>query len=232
MSAPIVTAEEVRAFLPIRPGNTSFDAKINLLINVASGQIENVINRELDRRERIQYFRTADTTRLMYDFGNSENDSGMYSSPRRVRYTLLAFNIDMTQPFKVHFDPYRQFGDDTLIPSDQYSVDTVNGFLSLQTSLYESMDGLRVTYTGGFATGSEGDMSASIPSDIKMACLSQVLYLFNRSTADNAGKDSDTSQGRNRYAGVGGGKWSVVGGVVPEAASLIARYKSFGVGSY
>jgi hypothetical protein len=227
MTVPIVTVEEVRALLPIRDGNTTFDTKINLLIATASGQVENTMQRELDRRQRVEHFRTPDTHRSFYDFHSTTNTSGFRDNPRRTRYSLMAFNIDPAS-VQVHYSAIRQFDDTALVDPRFYTVDARNGYLIMHYGMHDTLDGLQVTYTGGFeAAGDPPTLSAAIPADIKMACLSQVLHLFNRSTADNAGKDSDSTQGRT-----GGGRFSVKGGMVPEAVALISRYKAIGVGLY
>jgi hypothetical protein len=227
MTVPIVTVEEVRALLPIREGNVTFDPKINLLIATASGQIENAIRRELDRKARVEFFRTPDTGRSFYDFDNTTNASGLYSNPRRTRYALNTVNID-PESLVVHYDPARQFGEGTAVDPKLLTLNAKDGLLTLHLTMRDSMDGLRVMYTGGFAASGEPlTLSESVPADIKMACLSQVLHLFNRFTADNAGKESDSTQRRS-----GGGRFSVSGGLVPEAVALVSRYKAVGLGIY
>ena len=231
MTAPIVTAEEVRGLLPIRAGNTSFDTKISLLISVASGAIENAINRELDKRIRVETFRTPDTTQVFYDFTNPTNERGLFAKPRRVRYNLKAFNIDLTAGFDVRYDPNRLYDDSTIVDPTNYSIAASDGYLTVYYSMGDYMDALKVTYTGGFAPDSEGTLTASAPSDIKMACLAQVMHLFGKFTSDNIGKEADTTQGYARKV-MGGNKFAVASGLVPEALSLVQRYRAIGIGVY
>jgi hypothetical protein len=225
--APLITVEDAAALLPIRAGNTSQDAKLNLLILSASALIEQAISRELEKKERVEFFRSANTYRQYYDFSGTENTGGTYVDPRPARYVLKAFNIDLTAPFVVRYDPTRVFGDDTIVDPAYYSLNAADGLLMMRFAMYEAQDALKITYTGGYAANSEGNLSATIPSEIKMACLAQVLHMFGKFTADNIGKTADTTEGRT-----GGNNYSTKMGLVPEALSLIARYKPVGVGLY
>jgi hypothetical protein len=132
-----------------------------------------------------------------------ENTGGTYTDPRPVRYTLKAFNVDTNETFEVRYDPTRVFGRRHHHRPVQYTLDAAKGILLLRYAMCEASSAVKVTYTGGYAAGDEGDLSATIPVEIKMACLAQVLHMFGKFTADNIGKTADTTEGRtggNMYA--------------------------------
>jgi hypothetical protein len=146
---------------------------------------------------------------------------------RPVRYVLKAFNIDTNEQFVVKYDPLREFADDTIVPATNYTINAADGILMIRYAMCEAAQALQVTYTGGYAANTEGNLSDTIPVELKMACLAQVLHMFGKFTADNIGKIADTTEGRT-----GGNNYAAKMGLVPEALSLIARYKAVGVGLY
>lgn len=230
--APLVTIEEATALLPIRVGNTSQNVKLTMLIGTATTMIEQTISRELDKKARVELFRTPDTQRTYYDFVSTTNETGVYSNPRAVRYNLKAFNIDTGLPFDVRYDANRVFDDTTIIPATDYILHAADGLLVMRTNMVDALDSLQVTYTGGYTVDADGTLSTSAPQDLKMACLAQVLHMFGKFTMDNVGKELDTTQ-------MGGGgratlapKFAVRSGLVPEALALVSRYKAVGVGLY
>lgn len=225
--APLITIEDAAALLPIRPGNNSQDAKLTLLINSASALIEQTISRELDKRQRVEYFNAPNTYRAFYAFNDAENETGAVIDPRPVRYVLKAFNVDTGQLFEVRYDPTRVFGADTVLDASAYSLDAANGLLLIRHPMYECTQSVKVTYTGGYAANSEGNLSDTIPGEIKMACIAQVLHMFGKFTAENIGKSADTTEARG-----GSNRYAAKMGLVPEALALIARYKPLGVGIY
>lgn len=223
---PLISVEDVAALLPIRAGNTSQDAKLNLLIGSASSLIEQTISRELDRKERVEFFNTPLSYRAFYDFIDAENSSGSYVDPRPVRYTLKAFNVDVNETFEVRYDPAHVFGDDTIVPATYYTLDAANGLLMLRYAMVEASQSLRVTYTGGYLV-SGGTLRDSLPAELKMACIAQVLHMFGKFTAENIGKTSDTTENK-----AGGDRYAARMGLVPEALALISKYKPMGLGIY
>jgi hypothetical protein len=157
---------------------------------------------------------------------NTSNESGSYVDPRSVRYMLKSFPVDTNATFEVRYDPTRVFGADTVVSSDYYVLHATDGILMLKLSMVDAVDSVMITYTGGFEEV-DGTLSASIPIELKMACIAQVLHMFGKLTADNIGKDSDTTQGKQ-----GGNRFAVKAGLVPEALALISRYKALGIGIY
>lgn len=227
--APLITVEDAAALLPIRPGITKFDAKLRMLIDSASALIEQTISRELDKRERIEYFDSPNTYKAYYDFTSPENPSGLYGPvARSVRYPLKAFNVDIGQTFEIRYDSTRDFTDDlTIVPASDYTLDAPRGIVMLRHLMLEFPQSVKITYTGGYAASSEGDLSATIPTEIKMACLAQVMHMFGKFTAENIGKTADTTDGKAL-----GGPYAAKMGLVPEALSLLTKYKAVGIGIY
>jgi hypothetical protein len=227
MTTPLVSLDDVKGLLPIREGNSTFDNKIAMMIRIASGQIETAIERELTYMERIQFFRTPYTRTTSYDFLDTMNESGVTSRSRRVRYALKALPVDRAAPFTVYYDPYRNFGPDTIVDPRFYTVDYDMGLFMIQLDMVDALDSLKVVYSAGFAPGVTGDLSDAITDDFKMACISQAISLFQRATPDNVGKDTDSTQ-----KNTGGGRFANKAGIVPEAIALISRYRALAVGLY
>lgn len=227
MTVPILALEDAYAHLPIRAGNTEYDDRLTLLILTASTQIEHAIDRELDRKERTQLFKVPTTSNQTFDFSNTSNETGLRTTVRSVRFTLNTIDVDPNS-VTVYYDPSGAFAADTEIDSKHWSLNAEMGLLTVRYPMVESMDALKVVHTGGYAEGGDPlTLTDSVPADIKLAAVSQLVFLFTRSFVDNVGKADDTRQGSN-----GGQRFAVLGGLVPEASALVSRYRAFGVGIY
>ena len=224
MTVPILALEDAYAHVPIRAGNTEFDDRLSLLILTASTQIEHAIDRELDQKERTQFFHVPTTQNQTFDFSGTSNETGLRTTVRSVRFTLNTLAVTSVQVF---YDPSGVFAADSEIDSKYYSLNAEMGLLTVRYPMVESMDSLKVVHTGGFlATGDPLNLSENVPADIKLAAVSQMVFLFTRSFADNVGKSDDSRAGQSA------GRFSVLGGLVPEATALVSRYKAFGIGIY
>ncbi len=83
----------------------------------------------------------------------------------------------------------------------------------------------------GFASGfgeldnSNQNLSASAPTDLKQAAIVQAMFLFKKFDAENVGSRRDKKQGGAALL------FPSIGGLTPEAASLVTRYKKLIKGS-
>lgn len=220
MTTPLVSLEDVKAHLPIRTGVTDYDARLSLLILTATSQIEDATEREFHEATRTQDFGTPQTASYDYDFGGTANESGLVQVARPANFTLKTVNID-PNTLSVYYDPSRAFGADTLVDPANYVLDAAKGFLSVRIPMTRTVAGLRVVHTGGYAAaGSPSSLSASIPVDLKMACIAQTLFLWARVDPMNIGRMAEKKEGE------GANSFTSRGGLTPEAAALLVRYRA------
>jgi len=104
---------------------------------------------------------------------------------------LRAYPFDLTVPFDVREDPYGDFAVTT--PFDARDLAPVAGGRTGQIQLRARAfcggpQTVRVTYKGGLATD-----AASVPDDLKLACIEQVIYAVKR--APNLHLDSESQEG-------------------------------------
>jgi hypothetical protein len=231
---PLINVEDVRAYLPVRSGNDQFNERLQMLITVATQQIEALTRRAFTLQEHTQFFRTIDTARAFYDFGSPTNEDGIYRSARQCRYPLLAPIVDTGTDPVLYYDRAGRFTEDSLVDPALYQIDTDKGVLYTQIETRAAHKGLKLVYTGGFASDEDEDwesLTTTIPADLKLACITQVLHLFTRTTVDNVGMDTDRAQGSKMgSASIPAGKLMVRNGLTPEAAAMCVNYRSLALG--
>lgn len=225
MTAPFVTIEEVKSYLPIRSGNFDYDERLAALVATASQQIETATNRQFERKTYVEHFSTVQTQRLFYDFTGPSNDTGILSSPRTQRFNLRGFPIIADQPREVRYDPSQAFGTDTIVPSDEWLINFQTGSLILRSETGSHEAALRVSYVAGYQVGADGTLSYTLPADLKLACIVQTVHMFNRLTPDNIGVDASRGEGATATA-----RWTSRLGLTPEVAGMVRHYKALQVG--
>lgn len=227
LTKPLVVLADVMSYLPVRSGNDAFDERISMLIDVATAQIETATSRLFTQQTHIEYFRTVDTASKRYDFGGSTNETGLYTHARSVRYVLKGIPISATADFKVFYDTKREFAADTEVPAVNYILNRESGVLTLRTPMREGENFLKVSYTAGYATDPSNSFLVDVPADLRLACVTQTIHLFGRLTPDNIGVDTDRGS-----KSVDTAKFTRLGGLTVEAASMVSRYRQPLVGLY
>lgn len=217
MTTPLISLDDVKVHLPIRAGVTEFDSRLTQLILTASHQIETATEREFAEAARVEIRGTPNTISYGYDFAGTTNDSGLLQRSRPARYSLETVNIDVNT-VEVYYDPSGVFGADTLVDSQYVHVDSAKGHITVRHPMARTIDGLKIAYTGGYAVA-DGTLSDSIPGDLKMAAISQTLFLHTRLNAMNVGRMAEKKEGE------GANTFSVPGGLTPEAQALLVRYR-------
>lgn len=220
-SLPMVGLEAVKGLLPVRSGNSDFDERINLCIRAATGLIERALERKLTGGAYVDTFRSINSTSPTYDFLNPTNASGVGYDMRRQRLALTAAVADPAMPFEVRYDLTRRFGADSVVDPNSYVVEYAHGVVWLEVQTREGLNSVRIAYAGGFAPNAAGTQldEASLPADLHLACITQAVHLFTRSTPDNIGVEADRGQGK-----VAAGRFTSRGGLCPEAMALIVPY--------
>lgn len=233
MTKPLVTLDEVRSYMAIRQDvdMPDVDLRINSQIMLATMQLETALDCEFDYKVRTQFFNPSKAARFKYDLqGSNWSEYGVRAAPMAQTFLLKAFPVDMTQPFQVWYDPLYAFDDQKLLDTGDGSffVESERARLTLKIMTWPHEQSIKVTYTGGYAVDSvSGTLTTSAPQDLKMACIVQTIYLFMRLQPDNIGMQQDRSQGK-----IGQGTFMTRGGITPEAATLLWRYKRMAMGKY
>lgn len=226
ISKPLVAIEDVREHLPVRSGNDAFDRRIAMLTAVATSQIETLTRRAFTRQAHTEILNSISTASLTYDFYSPTNEDGVAITAREVRYNLKGFPIDLSQPVALFYDPKRVFGQDTLVDPLSYAIDAERGTLTLRIPTRDYTASLKLTYTAGYLVDTETDsLTEAAPADLKLACITQVIHLFNRLQSDNIGVDNERGAGT-----VASAKFLTRGGLTPEAAAMVAHYRQPALG--
>lgn len=227
LTKPLVVISDVLGYLPVRSGNDAFDERISMLIDVATTQIETATNRYFTFQAHTEYFNTVDTASKRYDFGGSTNESGLYTHSRPIRYVLKGIPVSASANFAVYYDTRRVFGAETEISTTDYILNRESGILTLRSPMREGENYLKVVYSAGYDVDPSNSFLVDVPTDLKLACVTQVIHLFGRLTPDNIGVDSDRGT-----KSVDAAKFTRLGGLTIEAASMIHRYRQPLLGRY
>jgi hypothetical protein len=236
MTTPLVTIDEVKALMAMRADieMPAVDARLESLILLATGQLETALNVEFTYGPRTQYFNSAKSARYTYDFGGGMNEYGTVGNPIAQTVLLLAPPIDTSeaandlQPFTVSYDPSGEWGPATVVPPSGYRLDAQRGRLTLRIMAHAHEQAIQVQFVGGYQVDPDTTtLTNSAPADLKMACIIQTIHLFTRLQPDNIGHGQEMESGK-----VGTSAFLTRGGITPEAAAMLWRYKRMNMGRY
>lgn len=222
MTTPLISLADVKSLLPIRAGNTQFDAQLTALILVATRQIEHFCRREFAKSVRTEYRTPRNTEVYGYDL-HGQSETGVSAGVADQLMLLQASPVDTEAEFKVYYDPARVFGEDTLVPAENIFLDAqpTTATIHFRWPTRAVRNSVKLVYTAGFLSA-DGSLSASLPLDIKQAAIFQTVYMFNRSLPDDMGSSTRTEDGQTieveRDA------------IVREAAALLAPYRKLLIG--
>ncbi len=238
-STPMIGLNEVKSLLPIRAGNAEFDARITSLVILATKQIEQATKRFFTSQVHVQYFAARDTSKSSINLVGSDSvaqasitdfhSSGVLNTVRPQTLTLQSFPVDTTPALlEVVYDPLQAFANNdtfAIIPATSYVLDEDNGRLHLRWPMHPGRRRIRVTFTGGFTAADtpatlSTDLAAQGFEDLRQACIIQTVFLFKKLDRENVGKKGDKQSGGSVVD-----FWKI-GGLAPEAASMLTAYKS------
>jgi hypothetical protein len=219
MTVPLISVEDVRALLNLRPNNTSFDARLARIIGAVTNQIQAHCRRDFERKVHNEFHTSRNAYNRAYNFAGSSYDGLDGGTTLVVREQIIMLRsapVDVNEPFTVLYDPSRRFTPETEVPTENYFVDADAARIILKYPTNYAPAALKLTYTAGYAVN-EGTLSASIPDDLKQAVMMQVLHTFNREDIANVGaEDNDMESGRVPVQ---------AGGLIREAVALLAPYR-------
>ena len=181
----IVTLAQAKDFLGIETLDTSQDTKVELLINAGSERFEKHCDRKFITQTYTEYH---DGRR-----GNS----------------LVLRHFPASQPSAVYDDPSWTFGADTLVDSTTYTVEKDN-VLRLKSSYFSpGNQNIKVTYQAGLGT------LGTLPSDLVLACLLYVQFMYNVTNNNSIGLQSKSK---------GGESISYIDGLPKHIAEMLEPY--------
>lgn len=217
MTTPLIAIDDVKKILPIREGNTSFDAQLEALILVATKQIEHHCRREFAAVERTEYYTPRASENYGYDlFGSSEDGLKIGASDQSI--ILRAAPVADDPAIAVYYDPSRVWGDDTLIPAERIFVEShaTSAVLNFNWPTRVVRNSLKIVYTAGYSVVDDS-LSSSIPEDLKQAAIFQTAYMFTRSLPEEVGTNSHAEDGQQVE--------TERSAIVREAVALLAPYR-------
>ncbi len=215
-TAALVSLEDIKQFIEVRDDSAAFDRKLLTLARTATRQLERFTRSEFVKQERTEY----------YDARTLIKNNGQIV-PTLLR--LKARPVDFAETFTIHHDPDRVFPAASALASDGWFYDASKHRLTITAPLTASPQSIKVVYTGGYEVvdPGEGDteddsgdtdanMSAAAPEALKMACIAQVLFLWEKLARQNIGT----------VAADGGQEFETGFILAPEAMDLAAGFSN------
>ena len=199
MLPSLVTLEEIKMYINVRDADDGFDAQLLNLAKNATKLLENYCRRSFEKKVYTEHFNTRDTRGVVYDLaGGTYNDSGLIDKPGVQRFSLTGYPIDADAPISANFDAQRACQSGTALAAEQFFIDPKNSVFFLQKGVPAVLRGLQVSYTAGYEAAEEqteataGDpidytVLVDAPEDLKMACVTQVVFMFNKYREGNIG---------------------------------------------
>lgn len=182
----LVTLTELKQYIAINETNTSFDISLRQLARVATKSLETFCRVQFSEQQYIEIFDTRKTGGYSYDLSsNWENDSGYIADPAIQSFALKGQPVNTDLPMVINFDVNRAWPDENILLETDYFFNAGTKRLYIYRALPEASKALKITYTGGFPTDANGNIEA--PEDLKLACITQVIFMFNKMQEGNIG---------------------------------------------
>lgn len=206
MNESLVSVPELKVYIQVEEGNTEFDAQLLGMAKTATKLLETWCRREFAKKEYTEIFTTRQSGGFVYNlWGGAFDDDGLIEQPGVQRFNLKGPPIDTDEAITIAYSPSRMYDTGQIVTSSQYFLDADKGTLLLFLSTAAVSKALKITYTGGYDTeedtlGSGGDtvtydLISGAPDDLKMAAITQTMFLFNKIRESSIGVVG--SSGRN-----------------------------------
>lgn len=180
VSGALTTLANVKVFLGIT--NTNSDTILNELISKISAECELITSRKLIAAAFTEYF----------------------DGDRRDTFRLRNFPINSIT--SIHDDYGRDYGADTLVPSDDYTFDADDGIVKIDYQTGRGRNNVKIVYNGGYST---------TPQDLELAAKLLICALFLELKSEintQEGQDVISSRADN---------------IREQAMEILGRYKSY-----
>ena len=220
----LINIDDLKILVPIREGFEGADARINVLIEIASIQVEKFANRSFEKVPYTEILHTNFTG--PYPPGTlDEFSGGLQRSLQDAHYVLGGHPVDVGVPIQIFYDVNGQFAADTelILDTDFFVITTTNNTkILLKYSTKRKRNSLKITYTAGYDAVDDNDPEQgldSLPESLKHAMVLQVMHLMNKVKLDSISVDEDRSAD-----GDTGSDFSVTAGLIPEAQQLLSEF--------
>ena len=183
----LVSLDELKAYISINENNSTYDAPLQQLARVATKALEAYCRRSFLYQAYTEHFDTRDTARAEYDVGGDwSNDTGIIESAAAQRFPLKGLNVDFEEDITVHYSAARVYDASTLVDNDLYYFNDAGNTLYLLKATAKARRSVRIAYSAGYAANAKGVLTEA-PDDLKLAAITQVMFLFNKMNEANIG---------------------------------------------
>lgn len=198
-TTPLITLEEFKQYLDMNSGVTNYDSRIEVISAQATKQLEQFTRQKFTKAARTEYFGTYDNSVPELDLAGTSRD-GYYDKTTPRPLLLGSMPVDSSADFSLKYDPYRRWDEVEDVSEDAYFVDYDNGKVILEFATVASLRSIKVEYTGGYASsGSPATLSDSAPEDLKLACLAQSYFLFDKLHSQSFGIEAQSGSDGKTY---------------------------------
>lgn len=197
MLPSLVTLDEIKQYISVQDEDETFDAQLMNLAQNATKLLETFCRRKFAEDEYVDYFTARNSGGYSYDItGNASNTSGILEQEDVQRFGIKGYPVNLEQAFTVKYDPSRAFGDDTALAEAEFFFDESKNAVYVTRALSAGKNVISVEYTAGYSvteevgTGDDAvtyDIISGAPEDLKMACVTQVVFMFNKYREGNIG---------------------------------------------
>ena len=192
MALDLCTLNELKQYIEGMPNVDRYDYILSTLITSVSKRFESYCNRIWDN--------------------NSGNDVTEYFSGDGSTDFVIVKRVPIASITTLHDDPDREYNSDDLIAAADYTYYADEGRIQLDGIRFlKGLNNVKVTYKGGYTV-------ATVPGDLKLACILQTTFVFKM--RDKLGISSISSQA---------GSVSMYSPVelLPEVKQTLDLYKMF-----
>ena len=198
-TVPLITLLEFKRYLSIRDSITDYDDQIAEITAQSTKQLEQFTNQKFEKSARIEYFPARDNNKPVLDLIGMNRD-GYYSQVTHQVLLLKSKPVNQGASFVLKYEPNRKWDDVAAADSESYYVDAEAGKVVILFATSKTPRGFQVSYTGGYASaGSPTTLSASAPEDLKLACLAQSYFLFDKLNTQSFGVMSAKGEDGKMY---------------------------------
>ena len=245
---PFCTLKELKAWLPVRVNDATYDMRLKSVILSATSQITHLTQRDFSYGLKSQFFNSMANVQRRPDWSSDSSvGTGFSFDIKTGNYILRGCPIDMNQPVVMWFDPgYTWTDDKKLAPDADFvvdpGVDNKNPKVIILNGVYTYPRSIRVDYYSGYQvipvvtdisvdpTCDPGDFSQvlDVDEDLHQAVLNQSIYNWIKSSPENIGITDDRTLGSISATGRGTKALTSAfvknAGVCAEAIGLLRPY--------
>lgn len=230
----LVSLDDLKAYVKLADDSQEFDRQLVELGGAATALLEVFCRATFARKAFSEKFSTIRSTDFQYDLtGNTVSDFGLLEQNRVQRFPLRGYPVDASLPVTVKYDPDRVFGSGAIKEATGYYLNANTNALYLLDGTAQTTFGLQIEYTAGYtvenATYGDDDQAVTYqyisgaPPTLRMACIQQVIFMFNKIQEGNVGVVGRGSDNSPEYA-------SNALLLCPEAQALASSFKRVLVG--